>query len=295
MDQALVIGASGFVGRRLLANLGERGVGTHRDRPTPSTIRFDATTERLRDRLAGLPAGLTHVFVPFGAIDMEGCAADYDATARVNVEAVTSVLGDALDAGLKPIFVSTDYVFSGERALWSEEDEARPRMAYGRQKLHVERWLAARGGDWLTCRLSKVLSDEAEPANMLAGWAQDLLNGRRLRVADDQYFSPADADDLAKAMILLAEVECRGLFHVAGPERLSRFELFDRLAAAMKEFAQLENAEAEACSLRAFGFLEQRPLDTSLATNRLNSAISMSFKPVDELCRAVARRYAAAR
>lgn len=294
MQRALVIGGSGFVGRRLVEALGDRGLATYRSRPMDGGVRFDATEERLRDRLAALPADLTHVFVPFGTIDMEGCAADYEATARVNVEAVTAVLADALDAGLKPVFVSTDYVFGGERPLWREEDEARPRMAYGAQKLAVERWLKDRGGDWLICRLSKVLSDRLEPANMLAGWAADIRAGKRLRLAADQYFSPAAAADLARAMITLAEVDARGLFHVAGPERVSRFGLFERLAASHPEFARRAKGLAEPCSLHDFGFREVRPLDTSLDTTRLNRTIPMKFKPMADLCEEIAAQAAAA-
>src|SRR5207253_835102 len=117
------------------------------------------------------------------------------------------------------------YVFAGDRSHWSEADEPQPRMAYGRQKLDVERWLQAHGAGALICRLSKVLSDRREPENMLASWADDILGARPLRIAADQFFSPAGADDICDAMIALADAGASDVFHVAGPERIGRLEL----------------------------------------------------------------------
>ena len=284
MQRALVIGGSGFVGRRLVAALGPRGLGTFRGRPQPGMIAFDATAERLRDRLPALPADLSHVFVPFGAIDMEGCAREPEATARVNVEAVTQVLQDALAAGLSPVFVSTDYVFDGTRALWTEDDVAVPRMAYGAQKLEVERRLAAMPGPWLVCRLSKVVSAAPEPQNMLADFGRAILAGSQLRLAHDQYFSPAAAEDLARAMVALADRGAHGLVHVAGPERFSRLELFELMLRELRAYLPEVGATAVPASLHDFGFLERRPLDTSLSTDRLQAIAPTKFRLMREIC-----------
>lgn len=288
MKQALVIGASGFVGRQLLAQLGARGVGAYRSRPLPQGLAFDATRDTLSDLLRRAKGDFSHVFVPFGAIDMEGCARNPEATAAINVTAVQAVLAEALALGLTPIYVSTDYVFDGERGLWRENDEARPRMAYGAQKLAVESWLKEQAGPWLICRLSKVLSERDEPANMLAEWAGAIRDGRRLTLAHDQFFSPAGVNDLAGAMIALADAGCTGLFHVAGPERISRLELFKRLATTLEKRMDMNVAEAASSSLHDFPFLERRPLDTSLDTARLITSISPKFQSIDDLCAAVA-------
>jgi len=289
LNRVLLTGASGFVGRELLAQLGPDAVGTFQSRPFEGGVRFDATREPLEALLDGLEGRFTHLFVPFGSIDMEGCARDPVATARTNVTAVTAVLEAGRRAGLKLVYVSTDYVFDGTRANWSEEDLPQPRMAYGAQKLEVERWLAAHADDALICRLSKVLSAKLEPENMLAGWAGALRRGEELRIATDQYFSPAAVGDLASAMIALAGQGARGLFHVAGPERLSRFELFERFAAAAVKVDPTLRPRAEGCSLHEFGFLERRPLDTSLATRKLAQASSVHFRSLDAICEALAR------
>lgn len=287
--RALVIGASGFVGRELLAQLGDQAVGTFHARPFEGGAPFDATNQPLEALLDRLGGAFTHLFAPFGSIDMEGCARDPVGTARTNVTAVTAVLDAGRRAGLKLVYVSTDYVFDGTRSNWSEDDPAEPRMAYGAQKLEVERWLAEHAQDALICRLSKVLSAKLDPENMLAGWAGALRRGDELRIANDQFFSPASVTDLAAAMVALAGQGARGLYHVAGPERLSRLQLFERFAAAAVKVDPRLRPRAEGCSLHEFGFLERRPLDTSLSTRKLASTVHFPFVSMDDLCARVAQ------
>ena len=57
------------------------------------------------------------------------------------------------DAGLVPVFVSTDYVYDGRKISPAEDEPQTPNTEYGRQKTAVERWLADRNEPWLITRL----------------------------------------------------------------------------------------------------------------------------------------------
>lgn len=292
--RALVVGSSGFLGGRLLALLGGRGVGTFRSKPAPGAIRFDATAQRLGDIAGALPSDLTHVFVPFGAIDMEGCARDPAGTSAVNVVAVTAVLKDALDLGLKPTFVSTDYVFSGERGLWRETDRAIPRMAYGAQKLAVEHWLGTVPAPWTIVRLSKVVSGDRTTHSMLGQWVNELLAGKAQRCAEDQLFSPAFVDDHARAIIALADRGAQGLFHSGGPDVFSRIALLRLLCESLRRVDPSVGVEITPCRLHDLPFLEKRPLDTSFDSAKLLEASGVAYTPMAQLCAEIAAAHAGA-
>ena len=290
MQRALVVGASGFVGRALLAQLGcDRGIGTWHSKPASGLVQFDAAAGRLSELLGALPQDLTHVFVPFGIVNPEQCARDPAAARRVNVDGVIRLLEDAFAAGLKPVLVSTDYVYDGTRPLRTEDEPQSPNTEYGRQKTAVERWLASRPEPWLIARLSKVVSGDTAANGVLGPWINDIRNGRPMRSATDQVFSPAFVDDVAGAMIRLAEANLRGIYHVAGPEPVSRYELNLMLVEAIRAVDPCIQASVEPCRLRDLPFLEPRPLNTSLSVAKLQAAIAWPFCSMTDLCRSVAR------
>src|ERR1700679_16102 len=156
--RAIVVGGSGFVGRSLRACLGpRRGPGTCHRSEVPDAVPCDATRERFRNLLARLPGDFTHAVFLHGIIDVERCATDPAGTAQVNVGGLGRMIDDALVAGLMPVFASSDYVFDGVRGGYRETDEPTPCTEYGRQKLAIERRLAAVSEPWLTVRLSRVV------------------------------------------------------------------------------------------------------------------------------------------
>lgn len=290
MERALIIGGSGFVGRTLVARLGPgRGIGTRHAKPVQGMVPFDATKARLSELLTNLPAGITHVFVPFGLVNPEQCARDPAGTFEINVASVIRVLSDAIDAGLVPVFVSTDYVYDGRKVFPAEDQPQTPSTEYGRQKAAVERWLTDRKEPWLITRLSKVVSGDTTTHSVLGQWVNDIRQGKLMRSAADQIFCPASVDDIAGAMIRLAEAGLNGIYHVAGPEPLSRYDLNVMLIDAIHAVDARVRATVERCSLRDIPFLEERPLNTSLSTQKLRTAIAWPFQSMRDLCLGIAK------
>ena len=131
--------------------------------------------------------------------------------------------------------------------------------------------------------------DTAVRAASLGLWITDIRNGKAMRSATDQIFSPAFVDDIAGAMIGLAEAGVNGIYHVAGPQPISRYELNRLLVRSIQAVDARVKTSVESCSLRDISFLEQRPLNTSLSVAKLQSAIAWPFVSMTELCRAVAQ------
>ena len=110
-----------------------------------------------------------------------------------------------------------------------------------------------------------------------------------MRSATDQIFCPASVIDIAGAMIKLAETGLTGIYHVAGPEPLSRYDLNVLLIDAIHAVDERIRATVEPCSLRDMPFLEERPLNTSLSTQKLRTAVGWPFQSMKELCQEIAR------
>lgn len=290
----LIIGASGFIGTRLRTILGPAGaVATYNSHPFDGGFTFDAIRDRLSDRILRCNAGLTHALILHGITNIDACAKDPAGTKRINVDSIRNIVDELADHGIQPVFFSSDAVFDGTRGMWTEEDDARPILTYGRHKLEVENYLLDQGRPHITVRMSKVLTAIAGGGDMLDQWMNLLEEGGEIRCARDQVFSPVDVDDAINAILRLIESGRTGLFHVCCPRPVSRLGLLNMLAEEVATFRDI-SAKIRPCSIRDFDFAETRPLDTSMSPAKLYATLGRPFDDLREVCKqAVARRYAA--
>jgi dTDP-4-dehydrorhamnose reductase len=287
MTSALVVGGSGFLGQRLLKALDRRGVGTYVGKPFAGGIQFDATRARLGDLKAPLPADLSHVFILYGAVNPDWCARDPQTTRQINVDSIVRLIEECFARGLTPVFMSTDYVYEDHPKERSEDERRSPTTEYGRQKSEVEAWLEKVDRPWLICRSSKIVSGDVGIHSVLGQWVEDIKAGRTIRCATDQIFTPGHVDDIATAMVELADTGRRGIYHVAGPESMSRYDLAALLIENVRRRTEIA-ISFETCRLSDIPFFEKRPLNTSISTAKLRNTVSRRFVTMADLAREVA-------
>lgn len=289
-EKAAVIGASGYVGRYLLSALGARGLGTGKSR-IGNLLAFDIANDPLQRLIDAAGGRLSHVFVVGGATNPERCAREPGATRIINVAGSIRIMKEAMGKGVTPIFLSTDYVFQGDRGDYRETEEKAPTTEYGRQKAEVETWLESCDEPWLVARLSKVVGLELDGPSVIGQWAAEMKAGKPVRSADDQIFSPAWAQDIARAITALADAGQTGVWNVAHPDPISRYDLAKFLAEEIARVSPSTRIELSPCKLNDIGFAETRPLKTWLNTEKLEAFLPWRFRAMQDLCAEAARRY----
>jgi dTDP-4-dehydrorhamnose reductase len=100
---------------------------------------------------------------------------------------------------------------------------------------------------------------------MRRAWAA----GKTLRLFVDEFRTPLSARVTAKAIWELAAQRCAGIYHVAGTERLSRWDLGKLVAARAPELTP----RLEPASIRDFDG-PPRPADCSLDCRKASSVLS---------------------
>ena len=130
------------------------------------------------------------------------------------VRGTRNVADAARRAGARLVHLSTDLVFDGEHAPYTEDDEPRPVSDYGRAKLEAERLLPPGA---LAVRTSLLYGKP--------GGAQEALAARGRTFYVDEIRCPTRVDELAAALLELAGLDVTGVLHVAAPDAVSRFEL----------------------------------------------------------------------
>ncbi len=132
------------------------------------------------------------------------------------------------------ILLSTDLVFDGMRGNYREEDDPHPISVYGWTKLAAE--LAVRNvkSPCAIIRTSLVYGrspggDRGADERLVASWK----GGKRTLLFVDEYRNPTAVGELAQVITEIVHRRVTGIWHVAGAECVSRFELGARVASVL--------------------------------------------------------------
>jgi dTDP-4-dehydrorhamnose reductase len=129
--------------------------------------------------------------------------------------------------------MSTDVVFGGRAAPYTERDHPTPATPYGRHKFAAERSIGEIHPGAVIVRTSLIYgTDRPSPAqHQLAELLRSPAGPPSMRWFTDEYRCPVHADDLAAAVSDLAgRPDVSGPLHVTGPERVSRAAFADLMA-----------------------------------------------------------------
>lgn len=285
----LITGASGQLGSYLLREVrDERGLTAWSGTSAGELFGASFLPVSLADRdgmAAAFRAARPDAVIHAAAwARLSDCHRDPDGARRINVDATAHLAELAATTGARLVLVSTDLVFDGERAPNREADTATPLSIYGRTKLEAEtaalavpRSVVARVsllyGPSLTGRRS--FFEEQVAA---------LRNGRELILFADEWRTPLDLPTAARALVELAGSDVGGIIHMGGPERLSRLEMGQKLAAFLGQ-----GEEGVRAVLRQDAPApEPRPRDVSLDSSRWRGSFeAVPWPRFDEALRAM--------
>ncbi len=179
---------------------------------------------------------------------------------RVNRVATRVLAEAAVACEAAMVFTSTDMVFAGDKAPYRPTDPPDATSCYGRSKVAAECDIAGLPGV-LTVRIPLLFGMPKTPRPAtFARQVAALRAGEPLRLFTDEYRTPLFLEDAARALVALAQSGLGGVLHVAGPERLSRYELIERVARRLG----IERPNLQACSRLSIDAAEPRPEDLSL-------------------------------
>lgn len=278
----LLSGASGLLGGRLAELLGRRHevvAARHAAAPPAGmeTVPLElGASESMATALSSVrPDAVVHAAA---CADADVCEREPETARLLNSAATERLAALCRERGARMVALSTDLVLSGERALTDESAAARPILEYGRSKLAAETAVLAASPDFAVVRIALVHGRGFGPrATASEGVAWALRAGKRARLFVDQYRTPVDPESVADAIVRILEGRGSGLFHLGGPERLSRHELGLRVARVLGLDAGLIDAVEQA--RQPVGFL--RPADCSMDSSRAWRELGWQPRPLD--------------
>jgi dTDP-4-dehydrorhamnose reductase len=202
-------------------------------------------------------------------------ASDPKRARRLNVE-VTQLLAD-LAAEIQFVFFSSDLIFDGRKGNYVETDAPNPLHLYGETKAAAEA-IVLKNPRHLVVRTSiNGGTSRAGNRGFNEQLRRSLRAGQPMKLFTDEFRSPIPAAETARAVWALAAKNCAGIFHVAGAERLSRWEIGQLLVPRWPEI----QAKIELGSARNFPG-PPRALDTSLDVAKVQTLLSRPLPGLGE-------------
>ncbi|MBI1842244.1 MAG: SDR family oxidoreductase [Verrucomicrobia bacterium] len=185
------------------------------------------------------------------------CEADPKEARRQNVE-ITRCLAEAA-ADIPFLFFSTDQVFDGRTGDYDEDAPVNPIGVYGATKAEAEAIVLANPRH-MVIRTSlnggrSPTGDRGFNEQMLRAWSR----GQTLNLFEDEFRSPIHARFTAATAWRIALEGKAGVYHVAGAEKLSRWEIGELMSRRWPEL----KPRTRKTSLRDYSGAP-RPPDTTL-------------------------------
>ncbi len=218
--KVLVTGTSGQLGFDVMNELKKRGhEGIGADRHDSENADFEHIILDITDRDQVLkavsdnePDAIVHCAAwtnVDGAEEPENLAA----VRAVNVDGTKNLADAAKSVDAKMVYISTDYVFSGEGDTpWQpDQKDYAPLNVYGQSKLDGELAVANTLDKYFIVRIAWVFGQNGK--NFIKTMLKVAETHDEVRVVDDQIGTPTYTIDLARLLVDMIETEKYGYYH----------------------------------------------------------------------------------
>ena len=226
-----IIGASGFIGNSLYNYLNTQLrhsfniIGTyHTHKTNKDFIYIDATSkDSVQEHLKKYKP--KYILLLTGSKDIKKCEEDIEYATTKNVKPVEHLI-ELIKKNNKYsciIFFSSDYVFSGERGLYRDNEPLNPTLVYGKTKKKSEELLVSSNIDYIIIRTAAVMGYGASFFNWLI---KGLLTEEKIELFNEIYFTPTPLQLINEVILQTIGNKniINSIIHLVGEKHLTRYE-----------------------------------------------------------------------
>ncbi len=229
------------------------------------------TFECLKPEAVVHAAALTHV---------DRCEKNKELAREVNVEGTENIVCSSEFHNSFIVYISTDYVFSGEEGMYDETDETDPINYYGQTKLEAEKIVTESKSDWCIARPSVIYgsSPAAGKENFVLWILNRLKKNEAVRIITDQWVSPTLNTNLAEMILEIIKRKLTGIYHLAGATPINRYEYAKLIA----EKFQLDKTLISPTKSSEMNWLAKRPKNSSLNVEKASKTLKNKPLEIEE-------------
>ena len=277
-QKLIITGASGLLGNKIveLAKNDYTVIPLHKTKPLHSnSLKLDITNAvevlNLFNKLK--PAIIVHTA---SETNVDKCETEKEHAWKTNVEGTHNIALACSKIGAKLAYISTDYVFDGEKGHYEEQDKPNPINYYGFTKFEGEKQIISHCRNYVILRTSVLYGWHPWKQNFVTWIISALKQNKELTVVEDHYNTPTLAGNLAETALEAVQKDLQGLYHVSGSKRISRYEFAKQIA---KAFNLDQNLIKPIKMSQLTAWVAKRPRDSSLNTDKIRS--QLEAKPLN--------------
>lgn len=247
-SKVLVTGGHGQLGTELTLMLKEKGFQAY----GLGHQELDITNlDQVREVFQSINPDIVCHTAAYTAVDK--AESDREGAFLVNAYGTRNVAMAAEETGAKLVYVSTDYVFNGEKkGSYSEFDTPSPLGVYGQSKYAGEQFVHDFHSRFFIARTSWVYGQYG--GNFVKTMLKLAETHDQLKVVNDQRGCPTYTKDLADKIIELFQTEKYGVYHLSNSGSCTWYEF----AKAIFEIKGM-NVQVNPCTTEEFPRPAKRP------------------------------------
>jgi len=234
--KVFIAGASGLVGSNCMKHFTEQDwnvKGSYFSFQTEATVFYNTLEPNHPDNF-DIKDFQPDVIVHCGALThVDYCETHEEESYQKTVQSTKNLISVAKTCNARFVYISTDYVFDGVNGPYQETDPVNPLSVYARHKLEAEQAALNELEGTLVLRVTNVYGNEVRGKNFIARIIEQCVNNQKLtlKLPYDQFATPTNAWDIARAMFLLLRDKKNGIYHICGSDFMNRVELALRVLA----------------------------------------------------------------
>jgi len=228
--KVFIAGASGLVGSNCMKHFVEQGwtvKGSYFSFPTEETVFYNTLEPNHPDNF-DIITFQPDIIVHCGALThVDYCETHEEESYQKTVQSTKNLIAIARRCNARFVYISTDYVFDGVNGPYRETDPVNPLSVYARHKLEAEQMVLNELQESLVLRVTNVYGNEVRGKNFISRIIEQCVNNQKLtlKLPYDQFATPTNAWDIARAMFLLLRDGKSGIYHICGSDFMNRVEL----------------------------------------------------------------------
>ncbi len=206
--------------------------------------------------------------------DLEACEEDPSLARRLNAELPGQLAYACVQRGISLVHISTDAVFDGQKnGAYTEEDAPNPLGVYAQTKFDGERAVLDVNPSAIVARVNFYGWSPTGKRSLAEFFFHNLTNSKSMSGFTDVIFCPMLVNHLAQVLISMLQKGLKGLYHVVGPEAMSKYQFGVEIARKFR----LQESEISPKSILSSSLTARRSHNLWLSTRKLSTDLGQTL------------------